>query len=203
MQNYNNYGNYRNPNRYQNGAPRNNTANAMNNGNVNNGWNNGVNYNNANYSMGNYQVSNPTVNDFQMNGYNQPQVQQQQADDRIFVAGRLGADAYQLPHGVDVQILWDDDVDRFYIKGYDERGRQRVIGDFDFTPHVEDDSQQVAPDMSKYATKDDIRNMISDAIKKSKNNNSNYVTMDFLNKTLSELCVGNGGKVVRMNESDA
>ena len=75
---------------------------------------------------------------------------------------------------------------------------------FDISPGTfESDSPQVSPDMSQYATKDDIRNMISDALKKNKVNNNNYVTMDVFNKTLSQLCVGNGGKVVRSDESDA
>lgn len=194
MQNYNNYGNYR---QRGNAAAPVNAGNNINNG---NGWNNGNPYGNT-YGNANYLAGNYPVNAFQVNGLNQTQSQQIQPDDRIFVAGRLGADAYQLPHGVDVQVLWDDDVDRFYIKGYDERGRQRVIGDFDFAPHVEIDSPQDGRDMSMYTTKDDIRNMISDYFKKNKNNN--YVTMDVLNKALSELCVGNGGKVVRTNESDA
>lgn len=192
MPNYNN-GNYQNTNSYQNNVPRYSPPNNI--------WNNG-------YQMGNY-----PINTYQANNYNQPQgpqmqqvpqmqQSQAQADDRVFVAGRLGADAYQLQPGVNVQVLWDDDTDRFYIKGYDEKGRPRVLGDFDFQPHVESDSLQVGPDMSQYATKDDIKNMISEALKKNKNN-GNYVTMDFFNKTLSGLCVGNGGKVVRSDESDA
>lgn len=186
MPNYNNNGNYRDVNAYQNNIPRYNPI-------GNNVWNNG------------YQMNNYPINSYQANGFNQPQMQQTQtqADDRVFVAGRLGADAYQLQPGVNIQVLWDDDTDRFYIKGYDEKGRPRVLGDFDFQPHVKSDSPQINPDMSQYATKDDIRNMISDAIKKSKTNTNNYVTMDVLNKTLSELCVGSGGKVVRVNESDA
>lgn len=192
MPNYNNNGNYRDANNYQNNILRYNPAgNSM--------WNNG-------YQMGNY-----PMNSYQTNGFNQPQVQQMQqmqqtqvqTDDRVFVAGRLGADAYQLQPGVNVQVLWDDDTDRFYIKGYDEKGRPRVLGDFDFQPHVESDSSQESFDMSRYATKDDIKNMISDALKKNKVNNSNYVSMDVFNKTISELRVGSGGKVVRGDESDA
>lgn len=189
--NYNNNG-YRDMNGYQNNIPR---YNAPMNAN-NNVWDN-------RYQMGNY-----PVNNYPPSGFNQPQMQQTQqmqqvqADDRIFVAGRLGADAYQLQPGVNVQVLWDDDTDRFYIKGYDDKGRPRVLGDFDFQPHVESDPTQVNQDMSQYVTKEDIKNMISDAFKKTKTNN-NYVTMDILNKALSELCVGNGGKVVRVNESDA
>lgn len=196
MQNYNNNANYRDMNHFQNSAPRG-AMPPVNNGNNGNVWNTGGTYNGVNYPVGNY-----PINNYQTGGFNQTQVQQPQTDDRIFVAGRLGADAFQLQPGVMAQVLWDDDVDRFYIKGYDEKGRQRVVGDFDFFPHVEPDSSQTNTDMSKYATKDDIRNMISDAFKKNKNN-SNYITMETLNKILSELCVGNGGKVVRINESDA
>lgn len=194
MPNYNNNGNYRNVNNYQNNIPRFGPAGS-------NGWNNG--YQNG-YQNGTY-----PVNGFQTNSFNQAQTQQvsqmpqMQADDRVFVAGRIGADAYQLQPGVNVQVLWDDDVDRFYIKGYDEKGRPRVLGDFDFIPHVESDYQQNSPDMSEYVTKDDIRNMISEAFKKNKTNTNNFVTTEALNKALSELCVGNGGKIVRTNESDA
>lgn len=194
MPNYNNNGNYRNTNNYQNNVPRFGPTGS-------NGWING--YQNG-YQNGIY----PT-NGFQTSNFNQTQAQQvsqmpqMQADDRVFVAGRIGADAYQLQPGVNVQVLWDDDVDRFYIKGYDEKGRPRVLGDFDFIPHVESDYQQNSPDMSGYATKDDIRNMISEAFKKNKANTNSFVTTEALNKALSELCVGNGGKIVRTNESDA
>ena len=58
--------------------------------------------------------------------------------------------------------------------------------------------------MSNYATKDDIKSMVADAIKKTKAQNMNgYVTVDELNKALSELCVGSGGKVVRSDEPNA
>lgn len=194
MQNYNNYGNgnYRNINPVQNTIQRNNAIGS------NNGWNagafNGIGYQNDNYPMGGYQANN----------YNQPQTQ---IDYRVFVAGRIGADAYQLQPGVNVQVLWDDDADRFYIKGYDDKGRPRVLGDFDFQPHIEKDTPQSTTDMSAYATKDDIEaivtEIVADALKKSKQNTSKYVTIDAFNKALSELSVGSGGRVVRANESDA
>ena len=193
MPNYNN-GNYQNVNGYQNNVPRYSPPNNI--------WNNG-------YQMGNY-----PINSYQANNFNQPQVQvpqmqqpQVQADDRVFVAGRLGADTYQLQPGVNVQVLWDDDADRFYIKGYDEKGRLRVLGDFDFQPHIEKDTPQSTTDMSAYATKDDIEaivtEIVTDALKKSKQNTNKYVTVDAFNKALSELSVGSGGRVVRANESDA
>lgn len=184
MQNYNNYGNYgslRNMN--PNNSPVN-PANAT-------MWNQGSGNTNGYAGWG-----------YQNNGYNQ--APSQQIDDRVFVTGRIGADAYQLPPGVNVQILWDDEQDRFYIKGYDEKGRPRVLADKDFFDHVEKEAPQSAVDLSLYATKDDIRTMISEAFKKNKTPNlSDYVTMDGLNKILSELCVGSGGKVVRSNESNA
>lgn len=194
MQNYNNYGNrnYINRNPVQNNTQRNNAVGSS------NGWNtgafNGIGYQSDNYPMGGYQTNN----------YNQPQMQ---IDDRIFVAGRIGADAYQLQPGVNVQVLWDDDADRFYIKGFDDKGRPRVLGDFDFIPHIEPDVPQNNTDMSNYATKDDIEaivtEIVANAMKKSKMNNSKYVTIDDFNKALSELSVGSGGRVVRASESDA
>lgn len=185
MQNYNYYGNYGNPRNNNNPNGFANTAT----------WNsnmNGMNMNNNGYVGWNHQN----------NGYNQ--TPQQYVDDRIFVQGRAGADAYQLPPGVNVQILWDDDENRFYIKGYDEKGRPRVLADNDFFPHVEQAETKNEVDMSMYATKDDIKAMITDALKKSKTQSlAGYVTTDEFNKVISELCVGSGGRVVRTNESDA
>lgn len=183
MQNFNNYGNYgNNRNINTNNSPVNPANAAM--------W--GNNMNTGGYAGWGYQN----------NGYNQ--APPQQVDDRVFVTGRIGADAYQLPPGVNVQILWDDEQDRFYIKGYDEKGRPRVLADKDFFDHVEQETPQASVDMSMYATKDDIRAMISDALKKNKIPNlSSYVTTDELNKIISELCVGSGGRVMRANESDA
>ena len=188
MQNYNNYGN----NNYGNinGIQRNMR---------NNGWNSG---NNAGIG---YQSNNNQMNGINnINGYNQmPQF----IDDRIYVAGRIGADAYQLQPGVSVQVLWDDEENRFYVKGYDEKGRLRVLEDNVYQPHIEPTQTQQDFDMSIYATKDDIKNMIAEATKKNKSASANYVTVDMLNKAfsdfLSELCVGSGGKVVRESESNA
>lgn len=189
MQNYNNYGNnnYGNINGVQGNA-------------------NGINVRNNNWNYGNnvgmgYQGSNNQMNGYgNMNGFNQgPQF----IDDRVYVAGRIGADAYQLQPGISTQVLWDDEEHRFYVKGYDEKGRLRVLEDNDYHPHVEPDHVQDNKDMSMYATKDDIKNMITDAVKKNKVNTSGFVTVEMLDKILSELCVGSGGKVVRTNESDA
>lgn len=190
MQNFNNYGNpsglgSMNINRnYMSGNGSN-----VNHGNINNaGWNNGWMY--------------------QANGYNQGfNPTPVQNDGRIYVTGRMGADAYQLPPGVTEQILWDDDSPRFYVKGYDEKGRPRVLEDNDYQPHVGSDTTQNGVDMSMYATKDDIKTIVSDTFKKIKMPNMNgYVTIDDLKKAfdefLSELCVGSGGKVIRSGESD-
>lgn len=191
MQNFNNYGNpsglgNMNVNRNYVGG---NNYNNVNPGNMNNtGWNNGWMY--------------------QANGYNQGfNPAPVQSNGRIFVTGRAGADAYQLPPGVNEQILWDDDSPRFYVKGYDEKGRPRVLEDNDYQGHVDSDVVKNDIDMSLYATKDDIKALMSDALKKIKMPNLNgYVTTDDLNKALSEflseLCVGSGGKVIRSGELD-
>ena len=191
--NYNPYGNYGNTNGIRGGV---NTGVV---GNMNNGVNN-TGWNAAGFNAG---------GGFQQNGFNP---MPPQADNRVFVTGRAGADAYQLPPGVNMQILWDDSVDRFYVKGYDENGRPRVIADNDFQTHVEPEVATPDIDMSRYATKDDINAMITEAInnavkeaaKKAKAPNlSNYVTQEALDAALAGLCVGSGGRVVRADESDA
>lgn len=137
-----------------------------------------------------------------------PQQQPQQTDYREFVHGRAGADAYQLKPGVNMQILWDDEVDRFYVKGYDNSGRPRVLADNDFFPHVEPEPQAANIDLSNYATKDDIRQMITEAFQQQipqmkAPDMSNYVTVQQFNQELGNLSVGNGGRIVRNNESNA
>lgn len=140
-------------------------------------------------------------------GYgNAPQYPQQQPmDERIYVTGRAGADAHQLPPGVNMQILWDNDEDRFYIKGYDNNGRPRVLADNDFQPHVEPEpASQPSIDLSAYATKDDIAKMISQAFNNIPlPNMDGYVTQKDLNIALSNLAVGSGGRIVRSDESNA
>lgn len=140
-------------------------------------------------------------------GWNNPQPQQQPYSDyREFVHGRLGADAYQLKPGVTMQVLWDDEQDRFYIKGYDNNGRPRVLADNDFAPHVEPENLNTQPqiDLSPYATKDDIRQMITESISKIPQTNlSGYVTKKDFDDALNSLSVGNGGRIVRVNESNA
>lgn len=136
----------------------------------------------------------------------QDQTPQQVPDERVFVTGRAGADAYPLPRGVNRMVLWDNDYDRFYIKGYDNNGRPRVLGDFDFQQHVEPEAATPQIDLSAYATKADIAQMIEDSMKKVSQNQPNmgkFVTMKYLDQALSELSVGNGGRIVRNNESNA
>lgn len=194
MQGFNNNGNYGNNN-------WNNNANVYGNSNMaNRNYNSMSGYQNY---RGNNQWNNQwnDQNRYDQGNYNQNGYYQQPHDERIYVVGRIGADAYQLPPGVDKVILWDDEDNRFYVKGYDEKGRPRVLADNDYFPHVEKDNETVSVDMSQYATKDDIRNMISDAIKKMKLPNMNgYVTTDTLDKVISELTVGTGGKVVRSSD---
>jgi len=118
------------------------------------------------------------------NGYNQ--APQQSSDGKVYVSGRAGADAYPLPMGVNYMILWDTESNRFYEKGYDNNGIPRVLADNDYGPHTEPEPvHQPNVDMSSYATKDDIQKMRKD-----------------FDRILSELAVGNGGRIVRMNESN-
>lgn len=124
-----------------------------------------------------------------------------QQNERIYVTGRIGADAYPLPNGVFSVILWDNSAKRFYIKGYDNNGIPRVLEDCDYSDHVEPEPQTSAQlDMSQYATKDDIRKMISEAFNHIDPPVMNdYVTTKQFNDTISNLVVGNGGKVVMNN----
>ena len=144
--------------------------------------------------------------------YQPQQIQQvqQPSDYREFVHGRAGAEAYQLKNGATMQVLWDDETDRFYIKGYDNNGRPRVLADNDFQQHIDPDPVQMPTiDLTPYATKDDLQKMIDEAFDKIQQNNSTkpnlsaYVTKTDLNKILNSLSVGNGGRIVRDNESNA
>ena len=149
-------------------------------------------YNNYN-AYANQGVVNPRVVPVQSPGVNvnagwggYSQAPQQSSDGRVYVNGRAGADAYPLPMGVNVMILWDTDARRFYIKGYDNNGMPRVLEDNDYSPHSEPEPEmQQNLDMSSYATKEDIQKMRND-----------------FDSILSQLAVGNGGRIVRMNESN-
>jgi len=136
-------------------------------------------------------------------GYYDPSPAMQQMDYREFVHGRAGAEAYQLKTGVNLQVLWDDETDRFYIKGYDNTGRPRILADNDFQPHVEPEPKSMEIDLTPYATKEDIKQMIEETLSNAQRPNlSGYVTMAELNKVLNSLSVGNGGRIVRDNESN-
>lgn len=128
-----------------------------------------------------------------------PMMQQRPNDGKTYVSGRAGADAYPMPNGVNQITLWDTDAHRFYVKGYDNNGMPRVLEDWDYMPHVHQETQAApAVDMSKYATKDDIKAAITEAFQSL----SGYVTEEQFNKELSGLSVGNGGRIVRANESN-
>ena len=133
-----------------------------------------------------------------------PMMQQRPSNGRIYVNGRTGADAYPMPNGVNQIDLWDTDGKRFYVKGYDNNGMPRVLEDNDYTPHIQQEPAQVQPvDMSKYATKDDLKAAVTEAFQSIQfPNMSSYVTEEHLNKRLSCLSVGNGGRIVSTDESN-
>jgi len=165
---------------YYGTMPQNPRVNQMNNNIWNNGWNN--------------TIPNPSYT----------QTPQRSSDGRVYVNGRAGADAYPLPNGINIMTLWDTDSKRFYVKGYDNNGMPRVLEDNDYGPHVQQEQQQSNNvDLSAYATKDDIQNMISEAFNRfSVPNLNRFVTKNDFDKALSELSVGNGGRIVRANESN-
>lgn len=166
-------------------------------------------YNNG---YGNYGVQNViqrptpgngnTVWDNNWGGYNQ--MPQQSSDGKIYVNGKAGAEAYPIPRGMNQVILWDTDSRRFFIKGYDNNGMPRVLEDNDYTTHVDPEpNPQQNVDLSQYATKEDIRGMISNAFSSIQMPNMNsYMTKAEFEKILTELSVGNGGRIVRFNESN-
>lgn len=133
-----------------------------------------------------------------------PIMQQRPSDGKTYVNGRAGADAYPMPNGVNQITLWDTESPRFYVKGYDNNGMPRVLEDNDYAPHVQQEVQGTSPiDLTPYATKDDIKKMIAEAFgSMSVPNMSTYVTKDYFDKTISGLAVGNGGRIVRSNESN-
>lgn len=181
------------------------------------GYNNYGNYGNyANYptqgqyaGIGNMNTIPQQTNNFgYQNAYQQNQMPVQDTRFQFvdYVSGRAGADAYQLPTGVTRALLFDNDTNRFYVKTYDNNGRPRVVEDNDFQTHVDPEPkvQQPNVDLSRYATKDDIREMIDNALSNiSLPNMSSYVTQSYLDKQLSNLSVGNGGRIVRNNEHNA
>ncbi len=161
-------------------------------------------YNNYNPYMTQNQVVNPRINYNQGWGVGYNQMPQQSSDGRVYVNGRAGADAYPIPPGLNEIILWDTEGKRFYIKGYDNNGMPRVLEDNDYIPHTEPDVQpQGNMDLSAYATKEDIKNMIAEAFSNATIPSMvGYVTKDEMDKAFGELTLGNGGRIVRMNESN-
>lgn len=80
----------------------------------------------------------------------------------IYVHGIDGANAYQMPPGVTKVILWDDEVDSFYIKALDDMGRPKVIAWKDFVDHVIPQApEQPVADTSMYITKADLKQYLS------------------------------------------
>lgn len=114
---------------------------------------------------------------------NQPQQQVGPGPNGLrYVHGIEGAYAYNMLPGETQVILWDDTDDSFYIKGYDNMGKPKVLAWNDFKPHVENrkpQQQQRQVDMSQYLTKKD------------------------LDKIISQLTIGEQGRIVRVNEHDA
>lgn len=120
----------------------------------------------------------------QMQNYQQmqqPQPQQTNGSNGLpYVHGIEGAHAFPMPQSVNRIILWDDTVDSFYIKGYDDMGKPKVLAWNDFSPHVEEKTEPTEPE-----------------------NPSEYVTKEYFDKVLRELKIGEKGRIVRSNEHDA
>lgn len=114
------------------------------------------------------------------------QQQRQDTQSTYYVHGIEGANAFQMPPGVNKVTLWDEDKDQFYVKGYDNNGIPRVLAWNDYQPHIAEpepvqQTQQI--NLEAYATKEDLNNAF--------------------NKFLSELTIGANGRIVRQNEHDA
>ena len=105
------------------------------------------------------------------------------SDGLIYVHGIEGANAYQIPAGVSKVTLWDDTDDCFYVKGYDPTGKPRILAWNDYKAHVVEES--------------------TPAVAAPQIDTSQYLTRDEFNKILSELMVGERGRIVRNNEHDA
>lgn len=120
----------------------------------------------------------------QLQNYQQMQQAQQNqngSNGLPYVHGIEGAHAFPMPAGVNQIILWDDTVDSFYIKGYDNMGKPKILAWNDFVPHVEVKAEPSA------SSEDD----------------SKYVTKEYLDNALSNLKIGNQGRIVRDDEHDA
>ena len=151
-------------------------------GNQNNMWSNG--WNGTGMNTQSPQPQTPV----------QPQPQRQ-PETKIIVNGRAAADAYPMPQGSTMVYLWDRNGERLFVKTYDNNGYPCVVEDYDLTPHVDPEPA--------YVTKEDIREMIAEALGDIQMpNTKNFVTREYLDKAISRAISGNKGKVNR-NDEDA
>lgn len=126
----------------------------------------------------------------------QPQPQPaRQPDAKIIVNGRAAADAYPMPQGSTTVYLWDRSGERMFVKTYDSNGYPCVTEDYDLTPHVEPEPA--------YVTKEDIRDMIREALSElSIPNPDQFATKRDLEKAFSRNMPNKREKVNR-NDGDA
>ena len=132
-------------------------------------------------------------NNFYNPGYSQPMYSYPRSPyEPIYVTGIEGANAFQMPQGVQQMILWDTDTDSFYIKKLDEMGRPRVVAWKDFTEHVmpQPAEQPTAQDMSVYPTKKDLEDMLNQY------DMTQYLTKKDFSDMLNRLYVGERGRIV-------
>lgn len=92
-----------------------------------------------------------------------------------FVQGIEAAKAFQVPYGYDTAILWDTEKDLFYVKRIDQMGRPYI----EKTCHYED----VQPDPEVPA----VQNI----------DTTQFITKEYFDQVLSQLIVGEKGRVVR------
>ncbi len=94
---------------------------------------------------------------------------------QAFVSGIEGARAYPMLYGVNVAILWDTDQDLFYVKQVDNMGRPYIAKTCkyeDYDPEPQFSVQQPV-------------------------DTTQFVTKEYFDQVLSQLIVGEKGKVVR------
>lgn len=135
--------------------------------------------NNNPYFYNPYYPGYPQTMNYQQNQQIQP-VQQNTSNGLLYCHGLEGAYATPMPVGATQIIIWDDTENRFYVKGYDNMGKPKILADNDFQPHVE-------KKVEKAENLDD----------------SGYVTKEYLDMALSQLKIGEQGRIVRSDEHDA
>ena len=135
----------------------------------------GFNNNQNNYGM----YNNVPAQNYQMPA----QVGQVGSDGLPYVHGIEGAYAFPMPQGISKIILWDDTNDSFYIKGYDNMGKPKVLAWNDFVPHSEPEKKETT-----VTTNVDT---------------SNFVTKEYLDHVIKQLSVGERGRIVIASEHDA